>query len=64
MNKIVALQDLGLKDYKDTWDYQETLFKSVVDAKIKNRRQELNLPTNNYFLLVEHPHVYTLGKKW
>ncbi|WP_452227992.1 MULTISPECIES: lipoyl(octanoyl) transferase LipB [unclassified Lacinutrix] len=62
MNKTVELQDLGLKDYKDTWDYQETLFKSVVDAKIKNRRQELNLPTTNYFLLVEHPHVYTLGK--
>ncbi|QRM89424.1 lipoyl(octanoyl) transferase LipB [Lacinutrix sp. WUR7] len=62
MNKTVELQDLGLQDYKDTWDYQETLFKSVVDAKIKNRRQELDLPTSNYFLLVEHPHVYTLGK--
>ncbi|WP_055444574.1 lipoyl(octanoyl) transferase LipB [Lacinutrix himadriensis] len=62
MNKIVELQDLGVQDYKDTWDYQETLFKSVVDTKIKNRRQELNVPTTNYFLLVEHPHVYTLGK--
>ncbi|MBQ0788680.1 MAG: lipoyl(octanoyl) transferase LipB [Oceanihabitans sp.] len=62
MNKIVELQDLGVQDYKDTWDYQETLFKSVVDTKIKNRRQALNLPTTNYFLLVEHPHVYTLGK--
>ncbi|MGB1308916.1 MAG: lipoyl(octanoyl) transferase LipB [Oceanihabitans sp.] len=62
MNKTIELQELGLKDYKDTWDYQESLFKSIVDAKIKNRRQELNIPTNNYFLLVEHPHVYTLGK--
>jgi lipoyl(octanoyl) transferase len=62
LNKTVELQDLGVQDYKDTWDYQETLFKSVVDAKIKNRREELNLPTTNYFLLVEHPHVYTLGK--
>ncbi len=62
MNKTIELQDLGVQDYKDTWDYQETLFKSVVDAKIKNRRQELNVPTTNYFLLVEHPHVYTLGK--
>ena len=62
MNKIVQLQDLGLKDYKDTWDYQEELFKHIVDIKIKNRREETNVPTPNYFLFVEHPHVYTLGK--
>lgn len=62
MNKSVFLEDLGFKDYKDTWDYQEVLFKEILDTKIKNRRQELNLPTNNHFLFVEHPHVYTLGK--
>ena len=62
MNKNVELQDLGLKDYKETWDYQEALFKSIVDAKIKNRREALNVPTKNHFLFVEHPHVYTLGK--
>ena len=62
MNKEVILTDLGLKDYKDTWDYQELLFKSVLDTKIKNRREELSLETKNYFLFVEHPHVYTLGK--
>jgi len=62
MNKCVELQDLGLKDYKETWDYQEQLFKGIVDTKIKNRREELQLATNNYFLFVEHPHVYTLGK--
>ena len=62
MNKTIELQDLGLQDYKDTWDYQESLFKSIVDAKIKNRREALELPTQNYFLFVEHPHVYTLGK--
>ena len=62
MNKCVKLQDLGLKDYKETWDYQEELFKGIVDTKIKNRREELKLTTDNYFLFVEHPHVYTLGK--
>jgi len=62
MNKCVELQDLGNKDYKQSWDYQEELFKGIVDTKIKNRREELQLPTNNYFLFVEHPHVYTLGK--
>ena len=62
MNKIVEVQDLGHNDYKATWDYQEGLFKSVIDTKIKNRREETNLETQNYFLFVEHPHVYTLGK--
>jgi len=62
MNKTIQLQDLGLKDYKATWDYQEELFKTVVDLKIKNRREETQIETPNYFLFVEHPHVYTLGK--
>ena len=51
-----------MKDYKKTWDYQEELFKKTLDIKIKNRREDLDIPTNNYFLFVEHPHVYTLGK--
>ncbi len=62
MNKKVQLQDLGFKDYKETWDYQEVLFKEIIDLKIKNRREEANLETPNHFLFVEHPHVYTLGK--
>jgi lipoyl(octanoyl) transferase len=62
VNKSVQIQDIGLKDYKDTWDYQDELFKGVIDLKIKNRRNTSNSPTPNYFLLVEHPHVYTLGK--
>jgi lipoyl(octanoyl) transferase len=62
LNKTIKIQELGLKDYKDSWDYQESLFKSIVDTKIKNRREDANLETTNYFLLVEHPHVYTLGK--
>ena len=62
MNKTIQLQDLGSKDFKDTWDYQETLFKAILDTKIKNRREDAGLETNNHFLFVEHPHVYTLGK--
>ncbi|TRO67045.1 lipoyl(octanoyl) transferase LipB [Christiangramia sabulilitoris] len=62
MNKKVEVQNLGVKDYKETWDYQEELFKSTLDLKIKNRREELDIPTRNYLLFVEHPHVYTLGK--
>jgi lipoyl(octanoyl) transferase len=62
MNRIVRIRDLGNRDYKETWDYQEELFQEIIDIKIKNRREDAGLDTPNYFLFVEHPHVYTLGK--
>lgn len=62
MNKRIQIQHLGLKDYKETWDYQEQLFKGILDLKIRNRREDLHVETPNYLLIVEHPHVYTLGK--
>lgn len=58
----VVLKDLGLKDYKETWNYQEELFKQIIDLKINNRKNNHHIQTPNYLLLVEHPHVYTLGK--
>lgn len=62
MNKVIQVEDLGTKDFKATWDYQEQLFKAILDTKIKNRREDAGLKTDNHFLFVEHPHVYTLGK--
>jgi lipoyl(octanoyl) transferase len=58
----IQLLDLGNKDYKATWEYQEELFKKIVDLKIQNRNSTSPLPTPNFFLYVTHPHVYTLGK--
>jgi len=56
--------DLGLIDYKEAWDFQEQLFNRVVEEKLEQRANQVNLktPTRNYLLLCEHPHVYTLGK--
>ena len=62
MNKQIYVQDLGYTPYKKAWDYQETLFRNIVDTKIKNRKSDTELKTSNYLLLTEHPHVYTLGK--
>ena len=58
----IQLLDLGNKDYKATWEYQEELFKKIVDLKILNRNSTSPIPTPNFFLYVSHPHVYTLGK--
>ncbi|MFP9115344.1 lipoyl(octanoyl) transferase LipB [Flavobacterium sp. RHBU_3] len=62
MNRKIFVQDLGEKDYKDTWEYQEQLFQKTLDIKIANRREGTETETPNHFLFVEHPHVYTLGK--
>ena len=63
-NKRVVFEDLGLLDYKTCWDYQEELFNNTIAQKIANRnlKPEEQVPTKNYLLFVEHPHVYTLGK--
>lgn len=61
MNKKIKFLELGVKDYKETWDFQESLFVEIVNQKIAKREQP-TIETNNYFLYVEHPHVYTLGK--
>lgn len=58
----VIFKDLGLIDYKEAWDYQEELFKGIVDLKIRIRKGESTETTKNYLLFCEHPHVYTLGK--
>ena len=50
--------DLGLKDYKLCWDYQENLLSEIIEDKKKLG----NPSAKNFFILVEHPHVYTLGK--
>lgn len=60
-NNKVCLTDLGLNDYKDTWDFQEQLFQAIVKTKLEKRINP-DLITNNHLVFVEHPHVYTLGK--
>ena len=62
MNKIIYIQDLGTKEYAATLDYQKELFAEILQTKHNNRNENLSLETKNYFLFVEHPHVYTLGK--
>jgi lipoyl(octanoyl) transferase len=64
MNKQVIYQSLGQLDYKQAWDYQEKLFGDIIALKTRNRlRPETSpLPTPNYLLFCQHPHVYTLGK--
>lgn len=60
-NKIIY-KDLGLINYQEAWDYQESLFKPLVDYKAKLHHDSSIKSPDNYLLFCEHPHVYTLGK--
>ena len=55
MNQV-KIEDLGLKDYKQAWDYQRSLFNEKIE------RKRTGSPNKQHLLLTEHPHVYTLGK--
>jgi lipoyl(octanoyl) transferase len=63
-NKQVQFIDLGLIDYQQAWDYQTNLFNKNLEIKKQNRERSADqqLPTTNYLIFCEHPHVYTLGK--
>jgi len=52
--------DLGFRDYKETWDYQERFFREKVD--LKGRRDNDTHEPEDRLIFVEHNHVYTLGK--
>jgi len=64
LSYCVEYKDIGLKDYKEVWDYQESLFKQLLESK-KGTEQEGPEGRNGvpgFLIFVEHPHVYTLGK--
>ena len=67
----VIFKDLGIIEYKQAWDYQESLLQENVQVKSALRTGQwesggetvaIKPDTQNYFLLCEHPPVYTLGK--
>lgn len=63
MSYSVVYKHLGLMDYKEAWDFQASVFNNLVDNKKAvsgNMSKAPELP--GMLILLEHPHVYTLGK--
>jgi lipoyl(octanoyl) transferase len=60
----IEYKDIGVRDYKETWDYQTEIFDKLVSFK-KSAASQAVPPDNRpegTLIFVEHPHVYTLGK--
>ena len=48
MSYSVKFEDIGLKDYKETWDYQASLFEELKRSKTENGLQgHRSLPKTN-----------------
>lgn len=64
MKQQINVNDLGLIDYQQAWNYQEKLLQENVRIKLEASRSTNGSPltTNHYLLFCEHPPVYTLGK--
>lgn len=65
MRQKVFFEDLGVKSYKPTWDYQEELLLKNTQLKSSNRANDQpadQANTEHRLLMVEHPPVFTLGK--
>lgn len=54
----IHLHHLGLTDYAKAWELQKQYFTENFEIKTGKRAGV----TTNHLFLVEHPHVYTLGK--
>ena len=62
----VEFRDLGRLDYKSAWEYQDVLMQQNLSVKASvqatTSSESGDADTRHYFLFVEHPPVYTLGK--
>ena len=61
-NKKILVRDIGKLSFSDAWQYQEKIFKKIIDQKVQNRSLNEKIETKNLLILTEHNHVYTIGK--
>lgn len=60
-SKKVIVRNLGSVDFEESFKIQKQIQNEIIDIKLNNRKNNLNLSTPNYLLFMEHNHVYTLG---
>ncbi len=53
----IKYENLGVMPYKKAWDYQLSLFNTLLENK-QNKKSD----NRHHLLFVNHPHVFTTGK--
>ncbi len=61
-NKKILVKDIGKLSFSDALQYQEKIFNKIINQKVQNRSLGGKIKTNNFLILTEHSHVYTIGK--
>ena len=61
-NKKILVRDIGKKSFSEAWEYQEKIFKNIINQKVQNRSKDKKIETKNFLIFTEHNHVYTIGK--
>lgn len=63
-NQQINFIDLGVAEYKETWERQEKMLDDTIAIKLNSDSlpEDQKPATPNWLIFVEHPHVYTLGK--
>ena len=65
MRQKVFFEDMGIRSYQPSWDYQEALLLKNTQIKWAARQNEQDVKTTqteHRLLMVEHNPVFTLGK--
>ncbi len=62
MQEQVLFRDLGLMEYGEAWQLQESLLLENTAVKSASAKRELAGETQHHLLFCEHPPVFTLGK--
>jgi lipoyl(octanoyl) transferase len=63
MSNTIELYDIGRKSYQPVWDLQHKVQQAIIDEKRAEQKGEFDgIRKKDAFIMVEHPHVYTLGK--
>ncbi len=61
-NKKILVRDIGKQSFSEAWEYQEKIFKKIINQKVQNRSKDKKIETKNFLIFTEHNHVYTIGK--
>ena len=44
-NKKILVRDIGKQSFSEAWEYQEKIFKKIINQKVQNRSKDKKIET-------------------
>ena len=51
-NKKILVRDIGKQSFSEAWEYQEKIFKKIINQKVQNRSKDKKIETKNFLILL------------